>query len=72
MRLCGRLQVLEVCVIQVKLPLERPISDAFILLKPVDNLGEDVLERHDGTSESSSRQLLASWRAAVSHPSVHQ
>src|SRR5262249_44875748 len=67
-----RLQVFQVRIIQIKLPLQCPIGDPLVLLEPVDDLGKDLLKCHDCPSVNSSSRALASLRSAVSKPSVNQ
>src|SRR5438093_13078074 len=66
-----RLQVFQVLIIQVKLPLQCAIGDTLVLLEPVDDLCEDVLKCHDCPSVNSSSRALASLRSNVSNPSVN-
>src|SRR5262245_13859786 len=67
-----RLQVFQVRIIQVKLPLQCPIGDPLVLLEPVDDVCEDILKCHDCPSVNVSSKALASCKSAVSNPSVNQ
>ncbi len=35
-------------IVQIKLPHQRPIGYALVLLEPVDDLSQNFLKRHDG------------------------
>lgn len=40
----------EIRLVQVELSLQGPIRETLVLLEPVNDLGENVLEGHDGIS----------------------
>ncbi len=41
------LEDLKLEVVKVELELQRPIRDALVFLEPVDNLSQNLFERHD-------------------------
>ena len=45
----GVSKLLKVVIIEVKLTLEGPVGKPLLTAEPVDGLGEDILEAHDGS-----------------------
>ena len=65
------LEVVEVIVIEVKLPFERPIGYALSGLEQLNDLVNNLIEFHT-PSDSVSSRAFASFKSAVSKPSVNQ
>jgi hypothetical protein len=59
----GLFQILQVVVVQGKLPLQGAIGDAAMLVQHGERLAEDLIERHSGSSAWGSLPQDAS-RAA--------
>src|SRR5215510_6750523 len=65
-------EILNVVVVEVKLTLQSPIRHTSSTAEEVYNLVEDVVEIHYRPSSNASSKALASFRSAVSKPSVNQ
>src|SRR5437660_10935909 len=66
------LKCFNAIIAQVKLHLKGAIGHPSSLLQEVDDLVEYVVEIHYRPSSNSSNNTFASFRSAVSNPSVNQ
>src|SRR5262245_28817290 len=66
------LEDIEVLVIQIEAHLQGAIGHPSLAFEEVDDLGEHFIEGHKRPSVDSSSRALASFRSAVSKPSVNQ
>src|SRR5262247_3018202 len=64
-------EILNVVVVEVKLTLQSPIRHTSSTAEEVYNLVEYVVEVHYRPSSNSSSKAFASFRSAVSNPSVN-
>src|SRR4029450_3909994 len=66
------LEHIEVLVIQIEAHLQCSIGHPSLAFEEGDDLFEDVVKRHDRHSSNASNNALASFKSAVSNPSVNQ
>src|SRR5215813_15147508 len=65
-------EILHVVVVEVKLTLQSPIGHTSSTAEDVYDLVEYVVEVHYRPSSNSSNNAFASFKSAVSNPSVNQ
>src|SRR5215471_8880604 len=66
------LHILDIIIIEVKTPFECTVRHTPLAFQQGDNLCKDVVKRHNRSSSNTSNNAFASFKSAVSKPSVNQ